>query len=62
MVFFNAELHRNVFRHPEVDRVEFRFDGDCAAWSALFESNGCRVITRTDWDQDLAKWDKARDQ
>ena len=62
MVFFNAELKRNVFLHPEVNTVEFRFNGDCAAWSALFESDGCRVISRADWDQDLATWDQARNQ
>lgn len=62
MVQFNAELHRNVFRHPEVDTVEFHLNGDCEAWSALFEADGCRVISRTDWDQDLADWDTARNQ
>lgn len=62
MVFFNAELHRNVFLHPEVDSVEFNLNGNCAAWSALFESDGCRVISRADWDQDLAEWDAARNQ
>jgi hypothetical protein len=62
MIYFNAELHRNVFQHPEVHSVEFHFNGDCAAWSALFESDGCRVITRTDWDQDLAAWADARNQ
>ena len=62
MVQFNAELHRNVFLHPEVDSVEFHLNGDCEAWSALFESDGCRVITRADWDQDLAEWDQQRNQ
>ena len=61
-VFFNAELLRGVFQQADVDSVEFQLNGDCEAWSALFESDGCRVITRTDWDQDLAEWDKARDQ
>lgn len=56
MVQFNAELHRNVFQHPEVDSVEFHLNGDCEAWSALFEDDGCRIKTRTDWDQDLAEW------
>ncbi len=56
MVQFNADLHRNVFQHPEVDSVEFHLNGDCQAWSALFEDDGCRVKTRTNWDQDLAKW------
>jgi spore germination protein GerM len=62
MVQFNAELHRNVFRHSEVDSVEFHLNGDCAAWSALFESDGCRVISRADWEQDLADWDQQRNQ
>ena len=62
MVFFNAELRRNVFLHPEVDSVEFRFNGDCAAWSALFESDGCWVISRADWDEDVAAWDQARNE
>lgn len=62
MVQFNAELHRNVFRYPEVDSVEFHLNGDCGAWSALFESDGCRVTTRADWDQDVAEWDQQRNQ
>ena len=62
MIFFNAELRRNVFQHAETDTVEFRLNGDCAAWSALFESDGCWVISRADWDEDLAAWDKARNQ
>ncbi len=62
MVQFNAELHRNVFQHPEVDSVEFHLNGDCAAWSALFEADGCRTVTRADWDQDLAEWEDARNQ
>jgi hypothetical protein len=62
MVQFNAELHRNVFFHPEVETVEFHLNGDCEAWSALFESDGCRVTTRSDWEQDLADWDAARNQ
>jgi hypothetical protein len=61
-LFFNAELHRNVFRHPEVNSVEFRVNGDCEAWSAFFQSDGCWVITRADWEQDLAEWDTARNQ
>lgn len=62
MVQFNAELHRNVFLQPEVDSVEFHLNGDCEAWSALFESDGCRVISRADWDQYLIEWDALRDQ
>ncbi len=61
-VFFNAELRRAVFHQPEVDRVEFRFDGDCEAWSALFESDGCWVVSRADWERDLAEWDQLRNQ
>ncbi len=60
MVQFNAELHRNVFLHPEVNSVEFHLNGDCEAWSALFESDGCRVKSRADWEQDLAEWDPQR--
>jgi hypothetical protein len=62
MVQFNAELHRNVFLHPEVDSVAFHLNGDCEAWSALFEDDGCRVKSRTDWEQDLAEWDQQRNQ
>lgn len=62
MVQFNAELHRNVFLHPEVNRVEFHLNGDCQAWSALFESDGCRVKPRAEWEQDLAEWDQQRNQ
>jgi len=59
-VFFNAELRRNVFLHPGVDSAEFQFNGDCDAWSSLFESDGCWVITRADWEQDLVEWDELR--
>ncbi len=62
MVQFNAELHRNVFQHPEVESVEFHLNGDCEAWSALFESDGCRIMTRTDWDRDLTEWADAINQ
>lgn len=62
MVFFHAELHRNVFQYPEVDSVEFHFNGDCGAWSGLFESDGCRVVTQADWKRNLAEWDQARNQ
>lgn len=61
-LFFNAELQRNAFQHPEVDSVEFHFNGDCEAWSAFFESDGCWVITRSDWDQRVAEWTRASDQ
>jgi hypothetical protein len=54
MIQFNAELKRNVFPSPEVDTVEFSLNGDCEAWSALFESDGCWVISRADWNQELA--------
>ncbi len=59
-LFFNAELQRNVFQFPEVESVEFHFNGDCAAWSGFFESDGCWVITRADWNQRLAEWDDLR--
>jgi spore germination protein GerM len=61
-LFFNAELRRNVFSHPEVETVEFRINGDCEAWSAFFQSDGCWVISRTDWEQDLTNWNAARNQ
>lgn len=59
-LFFNAELQRNAFQFPEVESVEFHFNGDCAAWSGFFESDGCWVITRADWNQRLAEWDDLR--
>jgi hypothetical protein len=55
-MFFNAELQRNMFMIPEVDSVEFHINGSCEAWSAFFQSDGCWVITRADWDQSLADW------
>jgi len=61
-LFFGAELDRNVFSHPEVETVEFRVDGDCEAWSAFFQSDGCWVTSRSDWDRSLAEWDAARNQ
>jgi hypothetical protein len=61
-VFFNAELRRNVFLHPGVDSVEFQFNGDCDAWSGMFESDGCWVTSRSDWDRDLDEWDELRNQ
>jgi hypothetical protein len=54
MIFFKAELKRNVFLSPEVDTVEFSLNGDCEAWSALFESDGCQIISRADWNQERA--------
>jgi hypothetical protein len=60
MVFFQAELKRNVFQHPEVDTVEFRFNGRCDAWSALFESDGCRIVTRAEWKVELTEWAQLR--
>jgi hypothetical protein len=60
-VLFNAELRANLFVHPEVDSVEFRLNGSCEAWSELFESDGCQVITRADWDQQVADWYAQRD-
>ena len=59
-LFFNAELRANMFQHPEVDSVEFRINGDCEAWSTFFQSDGCWVITRADWELDLANWDAQR--
>ncbi|MFC2177211.1 PASTA domain-containing protein [Actinomycetota bacterium] len=61
-VFFNAELLRNVFLQSGVDSAEFRLDGSCEAWSALFESDGCWVISRADWDERLVSWDELRNQ
>lgn len=61
-LYFNAELRANLFRHPEVDSVEFHVNGDCEAWSAFFQSDGCWVIPRADWDRDVAEWDQLRTQ
>jgi hypothetical protein len=61
-LYFNAELKANLFQHPEVDSVEFHINGDCEAWSAFFQSDGCWVITRADWERDLAEWDQLRSQ
>lgn len=49
-VLFNAELRANAFQFPEVDTVEFRINGSCEAWSAYFESDGCWVVTRAEWE------------
>jgi hypothetical protein len=59
-IFFNAELRANLFQYPEVGSVEFRVNGDCEAWSAFFQSDGCWVITRAEWDQATAEWDELR--
>lgn len=56
MIFFRAELNRNVFQHAEVNTVEYRYNGSCGAWSALFESDGCRVTSRADWGEQLNEW------
>ncbi len=47
---FQAELHTNIFQYPAVDRIEFRINGSCEAWSAYFQSDGCWVIDRADWE------------
>ncbi len=59
-VFFNAELRANLFQYPEVGSVEFHVNGDCEAWSAFFQSDGCWIIARAEWDQDVAEWDELR--
>ena len=61
-LFFNAHLRANLFQHPEVNSVEFRVTGDCEAWSAFFQSDGCWIITRADWDQQVAEWEELRTQ
>ena len=61
-LFFNAELRANLFQHPEVDSIEFHVNGDCDAWSAFFQSDGCWVITRADWNSELADWETQRNQ
>ena len=61
-LYFNAELQGNLFMHPEVDSVEFRVNGDCEAWSAFFQSDGCWVISRADWEQTTADWEEQRNQ
>jgi hypothetical protein len=61
-VFFNAELRANLFQHPEVDSVELRLNGDCEAWSAFFQGDGCWVVTRAEWTAQVAEWDAQRDQ
>jgi hypothetical protein len=61
-LFFGAELDRNLFSHPEVETVEFHIDGDCEAWSAFFQSDGCWVTSRSDWDRRLIEWETARNQ
>lgn len=61
-VFFNAELRSNLFQHPEVESAEFHINGDCEAWSAFFQSDGCWIITRAEWDQQLAEWGDLRTQ
>jgi hypothetical protein len=59
-IFFNAELRRSLFQHPEVETVELRLNGSCEAWSGMFESDGCWVHSRSDWYQDLSQWDELR--
>jgi hypothetical protein len=53
--FFIANLNANVFQFDTIDAVEFRLDGSCDAFWALFQSE-CQVVTRSAWEQQLAAW------
>lgn len=59
-IFFNAELNANVFQYPHVVSVEYRINGNCEAWAEFFQSDGCWVTTRDDWERQVAQWDEAR--
>lgn len=59
-VFFNAELNANVFQYPHVASVEYRINGSCEAWAEFFQSDGCWVTTREEWDRQVARWNEAR--
>ncbi len=53
--FFVANLNANVFQFDTIDSVEYRLDGSCDAFWALFQSE-CQVITRSDWERQVAAW------
>jgi hypothetical protein len=53
--FFVANLNANVFQFDTIDSVEYRLDGSCDAFWALFQSE-CQVISRSDWDRQVAAW------
>lgn len=59
-LLFNAELHANLFRFPEVGAVELRLNGSCEAWSELFQSDGCRPLSRAEWEQRVEEWSLER--
>lgn len=42
---FNTMLNANLFQFPEVDEIEYRVDGECSAYWAVFEAN-CSIQTR----------------
>lgn len=50
MLFYHAELYANAFQFEAVEAVELHLDGDCEAWSMTFQSDGCRPMTRTQWE------------
>lgn len=53
--FFIANLNANVFQFDTIDAAEYRLDGSCDAFWALFQSE-CQVISRGDWEQQVAAW------
>ncbi|MGA9597438.1 MAG: PASTA domain-containing protein [Acidimicrobiia bacterium] len=57
--YFLADLQANLFQFPEVDSVEFQLNGTCAGFWGMLERD-CQVVTRSQWEQQIAAWDAER--
>lgn len=53
--FFVANLNANVFQFDTISAADYRLDGSCEAFWALFESE-CQLISRSDFDSQLSEW------
>jgi hypothetical protein len=58
-MYFLAELQANLFQFPEVESIAFRLDGSCEAFFNWLQY-GCEILTRTQWEQQVAAWDAER--
>ncbi len=57
-MFFLAELKANLFQFNDVDQIEFRRNGSCSAFWAMFESE-CQDVNRGTWHDEQAAWQAA---
>ncbi len=54
-VFFLADINATVFQFDTVTAAEYRLDGSCDAFWALFGGE-CQTISRADWTRQISEW------